>query len=148
MVSFNHTLRLPVLVAGRPGRGGQLESRVGGRPTDEQTRRDLGMLARFVHVYCTNKHPTVLKRPVDLKTPDLVALAGSVPPLCPSCAKLLAHALVKRLNCPMDRKPACKHCPRHCYHPKYRRRIREVMMYSGRKLVLSGRFDYLFHLLF
>ncbi len=145
MVSFNHTLRLPVLVAGRDGRQA---SRGGGRPINETTRRDLEMLARFVHVYCTNKHPAVLKRSVDLKTPDLLALAGSVPPLCPSCAKLLAHALVKRLNCPMDPKPACKHCPRHCYHPKYRRLIQEVMKYSGRKLVLSGRLDYLFHLLF
>jgi hypothetical protein len=34
------------------------------------------------------------------------------------------------------------------YHPQYWQRIREVMKYSGRKLVLSGRLDYLYHLLF
>jgi hypothetical protein len=48
----------------------------------------------------------------------------------------------------MDPKPACKHCPQHCYAPRYRDEIREVMRYSGRKLVMSGRVDYLVHLLF
>jgi hypothetical protein len=48
----------------------------------------------------------------------------------------------------MDPKPACKHCPSHCYHPDYRKRIREVMRYSGRNMVLGGRLDYLYHLLF
>jgi hypothetical protein len=48
----------------------------------------------------------------------------------------------------MHPKPACKHCPAHCYHPTYRARIREVMKFSGRKMLLGGRLDYLFHLLF
>jgi hypothetical protein len=48
----------------------------------------------------------------------------------------------------MDPKPMCKHCPSHCYRPSYRARIREVMKFSGRKMVLSGRLDFLLHLLF
>ena len=55
---------------------------------------------------------------------------------------------MKRSRCPLDPKPACKHCPVHCYHPTYRQNIREVMRYSGRRLVLSGRLDMLYHLLF
>jgi hypothetical protein len=48
----------------------------------------------------------------------------------------------------MNPKPMCKHCPNHCYHPTYRAKIREVMQFSGRKLLLGGRVDYLLHLLF
>lgn len=53
-----------------------------------------------------------------------------------------------RSTYPMNPKPMCKHCPRHCYHPRYRQAMREIMRYSGRGMVLSGRFDYLFHLFF
>ena len=66
--------------------------------------------------------------------------------LCPACRKLLAHAFVQRSHCPLDPKPACKKCPTHCYAPKYRAQIREVMKYSGRRLGLRGRLDYLFGL--
>ena len=45
-------------------------------------------------------------------------------------------------------KPACRNCPQHCYHPHWRKRIKEVMRFSGAKLLLTGRLDYLFHILF
>ncbi len=85
---------------------------------------------------------------MQLKTHDVTTLARGKLTLCADCTRLLAHALVKRSHCPLDPKPACKHCPQHCYHPKYRAAIREVMRYSGRRLVLSGRLDYFIHLLF
>jgi hypothetical protein len=114
---------------------------------EKELARDLKTLARFVGVYCKYRHGQAAKGPVRLKTHDVEAIAGRPVLLCSSCAKLLAHAFVKRSNCPLDPKPACKHCPRHCYHPAYRQQIREVMKYSGRRLVLSGRLDYLLHLL-
>jgi hypothetical protein len=101
-------------------------------PPDPATRKDLKTLALFIRV----------------KTHDVTAIAGRELVLCESCRKLLAHAFVKRSHCPMHPKPACKHCPSHCYHPAYRAQIREVMRFSGRKMVLGGRLDYLFHLLF
>jgi len=113
-----------------------------------QTTRDLKTLALFISIYCRYKHPEAEKSPVQLKTHDVQTIAGRPVNLCMSCRKLLAHAFVKRSRCPMDPKPACKHCPSHCYHPTYRAQIREVMRYSGKRLLLSGRLDYLFHLLF
>ena len=110
--------------------------------------RDLRILARFIRVYCQHYHSATPKTAVSLKTHDVSAIFGKPLELCPQCTKLLAHALVKRSHCPMEPKPACKHCPNHCYHPAYRAKIREVMKYSGRKMVMSGRLDYLFHLLF
>jgi hypothetical protein len=85
---------------------------------------------------------------VRLRTLDVAGVHGRPLELCPDCAKLAAHAFAKRMQCPLDPKPDCKHCPQHCYADKYRRQIREVMRYSGRRLVLSGRLDYLLHLLF
>lgn len=111
--------------------------------------RDLKTLALFIRIYCENKHPDQPKSPARLHTHDLQAITGRASiELCPACSKLLMHAFVKRSHCPMNPKPACKHCPSHCYHPTYRAQIREVMKYSGRRLLLSGRLDYLFHLLF
>ncbi|MHC4445781.1 MAG: nitrous oxide-stimulated promoter family protein [Planctomycetota bacterium] len=115
---------------------------------DKKLRSDLKTLARFIEVYCRHQHTDKSKTPAKIKGYDLRAIAGKVPHLCPTCLKLITHAYVKRSLCPLEPKPACKRCPDHCYHPQYRRQIREVMKYSGRKLVLSGRLDYLFHLLF
>jgi hypothetical protein len=109
---------------------------------------DLKTLALFIDLYCRYKHPDSPRRELQLLTHDVGLIAGKTIVLCPECTKLLAHAFVKRSHCPMHPKPMCKHCPSHCYHPTYRAQIREVMKFSGRKMLLSGRLDYLFHLLF
>ena len=110
--------------------------------------QDLRTLASFIGVYCKHRHRRVEKSAARLKAYDVPQIAGRGLELCPSCLKLLAHALSKRSHCPLEPKPTCKNCPQHCYHPTYRKQIREVMKYSGRRMVLSGRLDYLFHLLF
>jgi hypothetical protein len=115
---------------------------------DVELARDLRTLVLFIRVYCREKHPEAIKRLTRLPTHDVQEIAGQVIALCPQCTQLLAHAMTKRSNCPMSPKPACKHCPSHCYHPAYRAQIRQVMKFSGRHLLLSGRLDYLLHLLF
>jgi hypothetical protein len=115
---------------------------------DADLHRDLKTLAKFVRIYCQGRHQDRQKQPAALKTHDVERLVGGPVELCGPCTKLLTHALVKRTACPMRPKPACKHCPQHCYHPTYRAQIRKVMKYSGRKLVLRGRLDLLIHLLF
>lgn len=109
--------------------------------------RDVAILVRFIGIYCDGKHGEQIRRPVHLKFCDLEVLLGRSPVLCDACAKLLAHAIVKRSRCPHDPKPACKHCPQHCYQPAYRQYIREVMRYSGWRMVTRGRVDLLRHLL-
>jgi len=115
---------------------------------DKKLLRDLKTLAMFIRIYCDGHHADRPRRPAVCKTHDVHAIARRPVVLCRECEKLLQHAFVKRSMCPMNPKPACKHCPKHCYHPTYRQQIRQVMKYSGRRLVLSGRIDYLFHLLF
>lgn len=116
--------------------------------TPELLSHDLKTLAIFIHVYCKYQHAKASKSVVSLHSHDVTAIAGRPLELCPECRKLLAHALIKRTHCPLDPKPMCKHCPSHCYHAAYREKIREVMRFSGRTLLLRGRIDYLFHLLF
>ena len=115
---------------------------------EADTRKDLRTLALFISIYCKHRHTDQEKVPVELKGFDMGAIAGKTPVLCGECRKLLTHAFVKRSHCPMHPKPACKHCQTNCYQPMYRQQIREVMKFSGRKLVLSGRLDLLFKLLF
>lgn len=115
---------------------------------DRRLERDLRTLVRFVAIYCRRQHRGAAKSPPRMKSFDVTALANEEIELCTACTELLTHALVKRAHCPMHPKPACKHCPSHCYHPKYRSQIQEVMKFSGRHIVLTGRLDYLFHLLF
>lgn len=114
---------------------------------DRELRRDLKTLVKFIEVYCDLRHGDRDKAAVELQTHDVAVIAGRQVSVCDECRRLLAHAFVKRSTCPMEPKPACKHCPSHCYQPKYRQQIREVMKVSGRRLVLRGRVDYLLHLL-
>jgi hypothetical protein len=111
-------------------------------------KKDLKTLALFVSLYCHHQHAGAEKCAPRVNNLDIDQIAGRPLLLCGDCRKLLAHALVKRSHCPMNPKPACKHCPAHCYHATYRAQIRQVMRFSGRKMLLGGRLDYLFHLLF
>ncbi|MFO0974131.1 MAG: nitrous oxide-stimulated promoter family protein [Phycisphaerae bacterium] len=116
---------------------------------DPTLDRDLKTLARFIDIYCRHTHADVARGAFALKGFDGPFAAGRRPLLlCPACTRLLSHAFVKRAHCPFSPKPACKHCQSHCYQPGYREQIRAVMRFSGRKLVLSGRLDMLFKLLF
>ena len=87
-------------------------------------------MEEFVHIYCRGKD----------KMPH-----GE---LCADCQDLLSYAIQRLQRCPLDPKPACKHCEIHCYKPPYREKIRDVMRYSGKRLLLHGRLDLLWHYLF
>lgn len=110
--------------------------------------RDLRVLATFIRIYCDGHHADQPREPVPGPIWQLTGVRRPPERVCPACTKLLGHAAVKRRACSLDPKPMCKHCPQHCYGPTYREQVRQVMRYSGRQLVLSGRLDYLWHLLF
>lgn len=57
--------------------------------------------------------------------------------LCDRCGELLEYAHGRIDRCPIrDRKVRCSRCEVHCYSPEMRERIREVMRYSGPRMVL------------
>ena len=56
--------------------------------------------------------------------------------LCEECAGLQAYALARVERCPhMGTKTFCSVCPTHCYKPDMRERIREVMRWSGPRML-------------
>jgi hypothetical protein len=110
----------------------------------KQQLKDLKILASFIVLYCSDHHD----RKEGELTPipeQLRSRSGSSAALCPECTALLEHGIRKRGLCPLEPKPSCRKCRIHCYSPEYRRRIREIMAYSGRKMLLKGRIDYLWH---
>ncbi|GET29052.1 nitrous oxide-stimulated promoter family protein [Prolixibacter sp. SD074] len=57
--------------------------------------------------------------------------------ICFDCEELIDYAAKRLDNCVFgDEKPACKHCPVHCYKPAMRERIREVMRWAGPRMIL------------
>jgi hypothetical protein len=108
-----------------------------------QQKKDIRLIGKFVEVYCAGKHHGVERTcaplPEGLKERSV----------CPECASFLAYAITKRLNCPLEaEKPTCKHCRIHCYDKLNREKVREIMSYSGRRLLMRGRLDYLWHYFF
>jgi hypothetical protein len=56
--------------------------------------------------------------------------------LCPSCTELLVYVKTRLDKCPyQEQKPSCARCPIHCYKTVMRENIRNVMRYSGPRML-------------
>lgn len=56
--------------------------------------------------------------------------------LCPTCEDLLTYAKERLRRCPFgENKGACSKCRIHCYKPDMRKRVTEVMRYSGPRMI-------------
>jgi hypothetical protein len=68
--------------------------------------------------------------------------------LCPDCGQLLQRALRNLERCRFGQdKPACGDCPRSCYPPAIRSQIRQVMAFSGPRMLLRHPVLALLHLM-
>jgi nitrous oxide-stimulated promoter len=57
--------------------------------------------------------------------------------LCDECKSLLDYACSRTKRCPfMESKTFCNNCKVHCYSPEMRKRIKEVMRFSGPRMML------------
>lgn len=86
---------------------------------DIQTKktREQKMVSQMIGLYCKRKHHTK-------------------DGLCPECAILDAYARQKSEKCPfMETKTFCSNCRVHCYRADMRERIREVMRFSGPRML-------------
>ena len=58
--------------------------------------------------------------------------------LCPDCSKLHEYSSLRIERCVFGKnKPACNKCKVHCYSSEKRENIKEIMRYSGRKMLLK-----------
>jgi hypothetical protein len=108
-------------------------------------KADIKILARFVAVFCREKHERE-RLPFNIDAAGLGEVTKGLE-LCPECARLLRYGIAMRRICTHDPKPACKKCPAPCYRPQYRETMRAVMRFSGTYFLKRGRIDMLFHYL-
>ncbi len=81
--------------------------------------RDIINANTMISLYCRKKH----------KTPK-----GE---LCEACQSLLNYVAERRVHCPFgDEKPFCSRCKVHCYKPSMRQNIKDVMRFSGPRLLI------------
>lgn len=80
-------------------------------------QREKEIVSQMIAVYCRKQH-------------------GKKHGLCPECAKLDAYARLRSDKCPfMETKTFCSNCKVHCYKPEMREKIRQVMRFSGPRMI-------------
>ena len=91
-----------------------------GKRSGVNKEKELKVVTLMIERYCRGKHNT--------KKHDL----------CEECSELLEYVKQRRERCPHgDNKPFCSNCKIHCYKPSMRAKIREVMRYSGPRIVFN-----------
>ena len=87
--------------------------------TDIQSKREREkhIVSEMISLYCHKKHGTKGK-------------------LCDDCAALNAYAEMRADKCPfMETKTFCSNCKVHCYKADMREKIRQVMRFSGPRML-------------
>ncbi len=68
--------------------------------------------------------------------------------LCVECSNLLEYSIHRLEKCPFrEGKTTCAKCPTHCYTLKNRESIREVMRYSGPRMLYRHPIAAVWHLI-
>jgi len=58
--------------------------------------------------------------------------------LCLACQELAEYAMTRLAHCKFgESKPTCSKCTVHCYKPEMRKRIKEIMRYSGPRMIYT-----------
>ena len=66
--------------------------------------------------------------------------------ICSECQKLLDYSLKRIERCPqVGEKPICSDCTINCYQETIRKKIREVMRFSGPKMIFHHPYYALMH---
>lgn len=72
----------------------------------------------MIEIYCKHKH----------------SYNGS---LCKDCQEMKDYANMKIDKCPhIESKTFCSSCKTHCYEKLHRKKIREIMKYSGPRIIV------------
>ena len=84
---------------------------------EKKREREKKMVSQMIQLYCKKQH-------------------HSKDGLCPECVALDAYARMRSEKCPfMETKTFCSNCKVHCYKPEMREKIREVMRFSGPRML-------------
>lgn len=96
--------------------------------------RELKTVNAMIAIYCRDKHRSDKHRDAHAD-------------LCDECRQLADYAEKRLAGCPFQQdKPTCGTCTIHCYKPDMKTRIKEVMQYSGPRMILHHPFLAITHL--
>ncbi len=85
---------------------------------EKKRKQELQIIEQMIHLYCRGKH-------------------GQKKELCEECEELFQYAKARIEKCPfMKEKTFCSNCRVHCYKSDMRVKIKEVMRYSGPRMML------------
>ena len=85
--------------------------------TARKREKEKKMVSEMIALYCRKKHHT----------------KGG---LCSECTELKSYAESRSDHCPfMETKTFCSNCRVHCYKPQMREKIREVVRFSGPRMM-------------
>lgn len=100
------------------------------KDVDKKRRREQYIVAEMIALYCRKNH------------------VGQQGQLCPDCRTLLDYAAARSEHCPfMAEKTFCANCKVHCYKPDMREKIRQVMRFSGPRMLLHHPVLAIWHLI-
>lgn len=86
--------------------------------TEKKRMKEKQTVGLMICLYCRKKH-------------------GCKAKLCPDCQKLYNYSIMRSDNCPFtETKTFCSNCKVHCYNTQMRNKIREVMRFSGPRMIL------------
>ena len=67
--------------------------------------------------------------------------------LCNSCRSLRSYSYNRLKNCPLlPDKPPCENCPVHCYDKEMQKKVKEVIRYSGPRMLFRHPYFALLHI--
>lgn len=81
-------------------------------------QRERQTIEKMIYIYCRGNH-------------------GIGKQLCTECHELLSYAMQRIDKCPFQSdKPTCVKCTIHCYKTKMREQVRQIMRYSGPRMII------------
>lgn len=85
--------------------------------TDSKREKEKRVVAQMIRLFCKRQHHQA--------------------DLCPDCREVLSYAMDRSDHCPfMESKTFCSSCKVHCYRPEMREKIRDIMRFSGPRMLL------------
>lgn len=99
---------------------------------EKKRRKEQYVVEEMIRLYCRKKHCSEEE--------------GSGK-MCPECQQLADYARLRSEKCPfMKEKTFCANCRVHCYKPEMREKIRQVMRFSGSRMLLYHPILAIWHL--
>jgi hypothetical protein len=100
-----------------PGMGNSAEKNLA-RLADPRLARELKTIRAMLRIACRDRH-------------------GTADGLCADCESLADYAAKRLALCPYGAdKPTCVNCRIHCYGPRQREQVRDMMRHAGPRMML------------